>query len=98
VPSTPGFVGPFHFFCQQALASQGVGLELGLSAAIAIHLAFYIPVTSLGCCGTPVVWGRGRGNARLARRARQASQGATISGVPIFRLEALPPRVAPTHT
>ena len=24
VPSTPGFVGPFHFFCSQALMSQGI--------------------------------------------------------------------------
>jgi uncharacterized membrane protein YbhN (UPF0104 family) len=48
VPSTPGYIGPFHFFCAQALRSQGVPNGIALGYAVLVHLAFYIPVTLWG--------------------------------------------------
>jgi hypothetical protein len=99
VPSSPGFVGPFHFFCQQTLMSQGASAELALSAAIAIHLAFYIPVTFWGAVA--LLWyGVRLGNTlAMVRRAKGASEDAAIGGVPIVRIEKLGPRLeVPTPT
>jgi glycosyltransferase 2 family protein len=48
VPSSPGFIGPFHFFCSQALVSFGVSPTTALAYAVLVHLAFYVPVTAWG--------------------------------------------------
>jgi uncharacterized membrane protein YbhN (UPF0104 family) len=48
LPSTPGFVGTFHFFCAQAAISLGWNAELAWSYAIVTHLLRFIPVTALG--------------------------------------------------
>jgi uncharacterized protein (TIRG00374 family) len=92
VPSSPGFIGPFHYFCQQVLVLQGIPAALGLSYATAVHLAFYIPVTLWGASG--LVWyGVEVGTTlRMARRARQASEQSVLNGVAFTRLEVLPPR------
>jgi len=92
VPSTPGFVGPFHFFCQEALASQGVPSEVGLNFAIAVHLAFYIPATLWGAIALLWYGVEVGATLALARRARQASRQAVVDGIPLFVLEELPPR------
>ena len=47
-PSTPGFIGPFHFFCMKSLTAMGVAQATALSAAIVIHLAFFVPITLWG--------------------------------------------------
>jgi uncharacterized protein (TIRG00374 family) len=48
LPSSPGFIGPFHFFCSQALVSFGVPASTALAYAVLVHLAFYVPVTAWG--------------------------------------------------
>lgn len=48
IPSTPGFVGPFHFFCVQALAALGVPRATAFAYAILVHAAFFVPVTLWG--------------------------------------------------
>ena len=48
VPSSPGYIGPFHFFCMQALVATGVSEETGLIYAVLVHLAFYVPITAWG--------------------------------------------------
>jgi len=48
VPSSPGFIGPFHYFCMRALGAVGVGEALGFSYAALVHLAFYVPITAWG--------------------------------------------------
>jgi uncharacterized protein (TIRG00374 family) len=45
-PSSPGFVGPFHFFCAKAIETSGVGPAVALSYAITVHAAFFVPVTT----------------------------------------------------
>ncbi len=47
-PSSPGYIGPFHYFCMQALLMVGVGRETALGYAIMAHLLYYIPVTAWG--------------------------------------------------
>lgn len=48
VPSSPGYVGPFHYFCMQALSIFGVVRETALGYAIMAHLLSFIPVTLWG--------------------------------------------------
>lgn len=44
-PSSPGFIGPFHFFCAKAVETSGVAPAIALSYAIAVHAAFFFPIT-----------------------------------------------------
>jgi len=54
IPSSPGYIGPFHYFCMQALLMAGVGPETALGYAIVVHLLFYIPVTAWGLAALAV--------------------------------------------
>ena len=97
-PSSPGFVGSFHFFCSQALASQGVPAATAMGYAILVHLAFYVPVTLWGA-GAILWYGIQVGaTAAMARAARSSPRADTAAGVPVHvlvRLEpARPPREA----
>lgn len=56
VPSSPGFIGPFHFFCMRALTAVGVSEVTGFSYAALVHLAFYVPITLWGV-GIVVAYG-----------------------------------------
>ncbi len=48
IPSTPGYVGSWHFFCGETLRLSGVNESIALSYAIVTHLTFYIPITIWG--------------------------------------------------
>jgi hypothetical protein len=81
VPSTPGYVGPFHYFCQQALMTQGVPAAQALAYAVLVHLAFYVPVTAWGAAAIlryGVEIGR---TVAAARAARTAPAAKTFDGV-----------------
>lgn len=47
-PSTPGFIGTFHFFCMTTLVTLGVSEAVALSYATVVHLSFFVPVTLWG--------------------------------------------------
>jgi glycosyltransferase 2 family protein len=70
LPSTPGYVGVFHYFCQQALAAVGVQAAIGLSYAVVVHLAFYLPIT---LWGVAIVLWYGMSLGRTISMARRAS-------------------------
>lgn len=48
VPSSPGYIGPFQFFCMQALGIFGVREETGFGFAIMAWVLTYLPVTLWG--------------------------------------------------
>ncbi len=48
IPSAPGFIGAFHFFCMQGLLLVGANQATAISFATLVHLAFYIPITLWG--------------------------------------------------
>jgi glycosyltransferase 2 family protein len=80
LPSSPGHIGPFHYFCQQAVVSVGVAADVGLAYAVGVHLAFYVPVTLWGV--GLIIWYAQAGSWRLSmlRRAKTAT-GTAASGV-----------------
>jgi hypothetical protein len=47
VPSSPGYVGTWHFLCQISLAMFGVPASPALSFAVAIHAVNFLPVLAL---------------------------------------------------
>ncbi len=56
VPSSPGYVGVYHYLVVLALSAFGVEKELALGFAVVFYLAWLLPVCLLGVFG---LWRRG---------------------------------------
>jgi hypothetical protein len=54
VPSTPGYVGTFHYLCQVALLMFGVSASEALSYAIVAHAVGILPVTLAGVAAAQI--------------------------------------------
>lgn len=48
VPSSPGYVGTYHFLCQLSLELFGVDRSVGLTYAIAVHAISILPIALVG--------------------------------------------------
>ena len=48
IPSTPGYVGTFHYLCQIALVMFGVSSSEALSFAVITHIVGVLPVAVAG--------------------------------------------------
>ena len=48
VPSSPGYVGVFHYLVVLALGTFGIGREIALGYAIVVHLIGFLPVGVMG--------------------------------------------------
>ncbi|MBI2569447.1 MAG: flippase-like domain-containing protein [Candidatus Schekmanbacteria bacterium] len=48
MPSSPGYVGTFHYFCALSLTAFGAPAEAAALYAVLSHLVHYIPVTVYG--------------------------------------------------
>lgn len=80
-PSTPGFIGTFHYFCSEALIAQGVLPAKALAYAVIAHLTFFAPITVWGAIAV-LYYGVQVGEAAsLARSARQAHATRKVNGV-----------------
>ena len=91
VPSSPGFIGPFHFFCSRALMTKGIDEPTALAYAAVVHLAFYIPVTIWG--GAALLWyGVEVGaTAALTRTARLTGKKHDLNGLEVQELAPVAP-------
>ena len=81
LPSSPGYVGVFHYLVQQVLTQAGVPLDQATVYAVLAHAALVVPVTLLGLY---YVWrlGLGRSWLRVVRRApRLVESDRTTSAV-----------------
>lgn len=92
VPSSPGFVGPFHFFCSRALVAHGVPEATALAYAALVHLAFYIPVTLWGAASMLWYGVEVGATAALTRQARRAGKSFEVKGLVLREIAALAPR------
>jgi uncharacterized protein (TIRG00374 family) len=91
VPSTPGYIGPFHYFCQQTLMTQGIPAAQALAYAVLVHLTFYVLVTAWGAAAIlryGVEIGR---TVAAARAARTAPSAKTVGGVPMHFIAHVEP-------
>lgn len=48
IPSAPGYVGTFEFFCISVLAIFSIEKSVALSFAIVLHAVLFIPITMVG--------------------------------------------------
>jgi hypothetical protein len=100
LPSTPGFIGPFHYFCMMALVSTGVATDTALAYAVVAHIAFYVPITAWG---VGVLFAHGLSMGRtvlLSREARPTEElPAALGGVGIVlgRTGLPPPPARPSR-
>jgi uncharacterized protein (TIRG00374 family) len=97
VPSTPGFVGPFHFFCMTALTSVGVPEASALGAAVLVHITFFVPVTVWGGVAAihygvrfGAVW-----STVAAARAKSGSLSVIVPGAEVIAVLEPEPDPAP---
>ena len=74
LPSSPGYVGVFHYLVQQVLTQAGVPLGQATVYAVLVHAALVVPVTLLGLY---YVWrlGLGRSWLRAVSRAPRLVEG-----------------------
>jgi uncharacterized protein (TIRG00374 family) len=48
IPSSPGYVGPYQYFCWVGLSIFGVDKSLAFSFSVVLHALWYVPLTGLG--------------------------------------------------
>jgi len=48
IPSSPGYVGPYHYLCWVCLSVYGVEKSLAFSFSLILHALWYVPLTCLG--------------------------------------------------
>ncbi len=48
IPSSPGFIGVYHFFCQKAVEMYGIDASRAFAYAVVTHFVQFIAVTVLG--------------------------------------------------
>jgi uncharacterized protein (TIRG00374 family) len=89
VPSSPGFVGPFHYFASQAVIAHDVNPNTALAYAAVVHLAFYVPVTIWGAVAMLWYGVEVGATAAIAREAQQTGTTGDIGGVPVIELAQL---------
>ena len=98
VPSTPGYVGPFHFFVVKALTSLGVEGARAFGFAVLVHLTFYLPITAWG--GAVIAWYGAQLGATVttARRAQAAAVVREEEGGPMTVVAVVPKESIPSAT
>src|SRR5258706_6633972 len=69
LPSTPGFIGAFEFFCMQALGSTGLAADTAFGYAVLAHLTFFVPIT---VWGVGVLFAHGLSMGRTVRLSRES--------------------------
>lgn len=81
IPSTPGYIGPFHYFVMKSLMLFGVVQSKALSYAFVVHSVIYIPLTIWGLA--IIYWYsiQLKKTLSLAKDAKQATNTVSINGV-----------------
>jgi uncharacterized membrane protein YbhN (UPF0104 family) len=82
LPSSPAFVGTYHYFSALGISVLGVEEATAASFALVAHAVAFVPFTLVGLAvfaGSLRVWVRG---AAHGRRGRPGSRGEEEPGVP----------------
>lgn len=91
VPSTPGYIGAFHYFCSRAIMTQGVDEATALAFATLVHLAFFVPVTLWGAVAMLWYGVEVGSTAAIAREAKRSRKATTVGGVPFVEIGDVAP-------
>jgi glycosyltransferase 2 family protein len=74
LPSSPGYIGPFHYFASQTVMVFGVSQTDALGYASLVHLAFFVPMTIAGACS--MLWYGVALGSTVERARREADEPA----------------------
>ena len=96
VPSSPGFIGPFHYFCSRALMAYGVAQPTAVAYAVAVHLTFYLPVTLWGAAAMLWYGVEVGATAAMTRAARARRDATDYRGVLLYEIAPVAPRSGPS--
>lgn len=97
IPSSPGYLGSFHFFCAQALIGVGVAATTATFYASCVHVVFYVPITVWGA-GLLWRYGMELGSvALLSRTAARTPQVFDVEGVRTQLIGSVPLRSRPAE-
>jgi hypothetical protein len=73
IPSAPGYIGAFEFFCISSLAIFSIEQSVALSFGIVLHAVIFIPITVIGIF---YFWKENLNFAEIANGAKLPSSGA----------------------
>jgi glycosyltransferase 2 family protein len=93
LPSTPGFIGPFHFFCMQTIVALGGPPAPAFAYAVLVHATFFVPITIWGVAALlayGVEFATLRSLTRAASRAVPAPGAGVAAPAGAVLLETLP--------
>jgi uncharacterized protein (TIRG00374 family) len=90
-PSSPGFIGPFHWACSLAVRAFGVAQPVAIAYATLVHAAFYVPVTLWGVAAMLWYGVEVGSTAAIAREARRSRKVTTARGVPFVEIAEVAP-------
>lgn len=96
VPSTPGYIGPFQFFCSRALMLHGVLEPTALAYATVVHLAIFVPITIWGVAAMLLYGVEVGSTVALTREARRSVKATTVRGVSLLEIAQLSPPLPET--
>ncbi len=71
LPSTPGYIGTFHYLCRLALETIGANASAAIGCAIVIHMIIVLPVTLVG--GIAFIHHFGKSWLGMLRRSIQSA-------------------------
>ncbi|MHB1131322.1 MAG: lysylphosphatidylglycerol synthase transmembrane domain-containing protein [Chloroflexota bacterium] len=71
IPSSPGYIGVFHYLTVLVLSLFGVEASLALSFAVLLHLVTFVPLVALG---SMAMWHESISLARVSTRAARLGQ------------------------
>lgn len=90
LPSSPGFIGPFHYFCSRAVMIHGIDESSAFAYATVVHLAFYVPVTLWGAVAMAWYGVEVGATAAITRAARQPQRTENVRGLTLHEIAPLP--------
>lgn len=71
VPSSPGYIGVFHYLTVITLALFGIEQSLALSYAVVLHLTIFVPLVAFGVVA---MWQQSLSLGRVSARASRLGQ------------------------
>lgn len=85
LPSSPGAIGPYHYFASQAMMVHGIAAPTALAYATLVHLSWFIPITIWGA--VVMLWY----GVELSAVTKLADQARGGDDVPATAATAVPP-------
>lgn len=82
LPSSPGAIGPYHYFASQVMMVHGIAAPTALAYATFVHLSWFIPITIWGAAVLLWYGVKLSSVSQLANRAKDETPAASMAPLP----------------